>query len=136
MRHLPLPILVATFGLSGCAFDTGKAPSQGPYVAPNGSGETAADATSSDVDGSDSESLIDTTQSAGDGDSIGSTGGPTDTVTPTTPGGAPLPTVPWTTSFTTTLQGDGLTLQPLGARRGFTGVLSAPDGTLHLEALP
>lgn len=61
------------------------------------------------------------------------TGSAPDTAAPA----GPLPaSALWPVTFTTTLTGDGLTLQPLGSRHGFTGVLSAPDGSLRLEALP
>ena len=125
MRHLPLVILVATFGLSGCAFDTGKAPDQGPRATPNATGEGADATAEGEGSGSDGSAI----------DPDGTLIGP-DATEPTIVGNPPLATGPWTTTFTTTLQGDGLTLQPLGARRGFTGVLSAPGGALHLEALP
>lgn len=49
----------------------------------------------------------------------------------------PMPTRDlWPATFTHTLTGNGLTLQPLGTRHGFSGVLYAPNDTLRLEALP
>ena len=65
-----------------------------------------------------------------------------DTVTPDdiTPDDAGPTTTPttgvWTVTFTETLNAGGLTLRPLGPRRGFTGVLVSPGGALRLEALP
>jgi len=111
-------LLVVTFavvlGLAGCVFDVGVDPAT-PTDATGGGG--------SPVDGF----------------------GPTADATPgdaaaLPDSSAPAVSVPgpgvWPATFTTTLTGDGLTLQPLGTRRGFTGVLSAPDGSLRLEALP
>ncbi len=65
-------------------------------------------------------------------------GGPTlpDAEEPTGSPAPPLAPTVWPATFTTPLTGGGWTLRPLGARRGFTGVISAPDGSFTLEALP
>ena len=60
-----------------------------------------------------------------------------DAITPDDAGPTPPPTSGvWAVTFTETLSADGLTLRPLGPRRGFTGVLFSSDGALRLEALP
>ncbi|MGB0590489.1 MAG: hypothetical protein ACPGU1_12505 [Myxococcota bacterium] len=125
MRLVPLIILVATFGLSACVLDRGIDPSE--LVA-------------QELDGASSDEIED-----GDG-VISADGGITpqgdgvitgdDTVGPTEAPPVPLRQGAWPATFTTTLQGGGWTLQPLGAQRGFMGTVSAPDGSLHLEALP
>ena len=116
MRLLPLAILVAAMGFSACALDTGIDPTERVYP--------EADTTTGD-----------------EGDTEGPTQGDSGTTDPDAIGpdeAAPIPLRQgaWPATFTTTIEGGGLTLKPLGAQRGFTGTVSAPDGSLHLEALP
>ena len=127
MRLVPLIILVATLGLSACVLDTGIDPSE--LVAQEIDGASSDDIESADGASSDDGGV--TPQ----GDGVIS-GDDTDTVGPAEGTPVPLRQGAWPATFTTTLQGGGWTLQPLGAQRGFTGTVSAPDGSLHLEALP
>ena len=123
MRLLPLAILVAALGFSACALDTGIDPTERVYP--------EADTTTAEAD----------TTTGGDGDTEDPVQGDSGTTDPDAIGpdeAAPIPLRQgaWPATFTTTLEGGGLTLKPLGAQRGFTGTVSAPDGSLHLEALP
>ena len=122
MRRSPLILLVGSLWLSACALDTGVPPS-----------ERWETSTSEDDDSSDAEGVTGDAQG-----SIPDGVGPEDDATlPPPPAQAPRVTPgTWATTFTTTLSGEDLILKPLGARRGFTGAVSAPDGSLHLEALP
>ena len=127
MRLVPLIILVATLGLSACVLDTGVNPSE--QVAQEVDGASSDD--NEGADGATSEDGGITPQEDGV-----ISGDDTDTVGPAEVPPVPLRPGAWPATFTPTLQGGGWTLQPLGAQRGFTGTVSAPDGSLHLEALP
>jgi hypothetical protein len=127
VRLVPLIILVATLGLSACVLDTGVNPSE--QVAQEVDGASSDD--NEGADGATSEDGGITPQEDGV-----ISGDDTDTVGPAEVPPVPLRPGAWPATFTTTLQGGGWTLQPLGAQRGFTGTVSAPDGSLHLEALP
>ena len=128
MRPLVFPLvllLVFATGLSGC-FDVGIAPSDRTY----GDGGSGLLEDGQDPSGDGGGQLTED----GDGSTSDLDGGASDpdTVGPPAP---PLGPALWSATFTTPLEGGGLTLQPLGARSGFTGVLKAPGG-LQLEALP
>ena len=86
------------------------------------------DATSDSADGSQSDAL---SVDAGGDVSSPDASSPDDALAP-----PPLAPGVWPVTFTTTVSGGGLTLRPLGARRGFSGTLSASDGSLTLKALP
>jgi hypothetical protein len=133
MRLLPLTILVATLGLSACVLDTGIDPSVRIY--PGSDAAISDDATGDDDQ--DTVSADGTEPTEGDGVITGAdTVADADGIGPLESTPVPLRQGAWPATFTTTLQGGGWTLQPLGAQRGFTGTVSAPDGSLHLEALP
>ena len=126
MRLLPLAILVATLGLSACVLDVGMSPSERLYP----------DAINTQPsDGDDQDTVAADASAPNQADGV-ITDTDTDTIGPGPSTPVPLRQGAWPATFTTTLQGDGWTLQPLGAQRGFTGTVSAPDGSLHLEALP
>ena len=102
--------------MSGCVFDVGVSPAE-RYLAEHSDGtDPSADVGSANMTGSDA-------MTSGDNGVVG-------------PPRQPLGPTVWPATFTQTLTGGGLILQPLGARRGFTGVLQTPDGALRLEALP
>jgi hypothetical protein len=162
VRLLPLAILVATLGLSACVLDVGMSPSERLYpdaintqpsdgddqdtVAADASAPNQADGDDQDTvaadasapnqaDGDDQDTVAADASAPNQADGV-ITDTDTDTIGPGPSTPVPLRQGAWPATFTTTLQGDGWTLQPLGAQRGFTGTVSAPDGSLHLEALP
>ena len=102
----------------------------GPLLDAEPTEDSASDDTT-DEDTIAGDAIIeDTAGDVVDDDSID--GGVVDDAGPTT---TPTTGV-WTVTFTETLNAGGLTLRPLGPRRGFTGVLVSPGGALRLEALP
>ena len=114
MRLFYLVILITMFTLPACALDTGIAPSERAAAAAAAQGDAGlGEGEDSNEGGSEAEALL------------GPLGG-----TLSGSQGA------WPATYTTTLSGGGLTLQPLGAQRGVSGTLSASDGSLNLEALP
>ena len=123
VRPLSFAILLASLACSACALNTGVAPS-----------ERAAQAASQ---AADVEASMDTDASADPAQRAADAQGEADETSPATPPGSGTPSEGvWPATYTTTLQGAGWTLTPLGAQRGVSGTLSAPDGSLHLEALP
>jgi hypothetical protein len=144
VRLLPLAILVATLGLSACVLDVGMSPSERLYpdainTQPSDGDDqdtVAADASApNQADGDDQDTVAADASAPNQADGV-ITDTDTDTIGPGPSTPVPLRQGAWPATFTITLQGDGWTLQPLGAQRGFTGTVSAPDGSLHLEALP
>jgi hypothetical protein len=142
VRLLPLAILVATLGLSACVLDVGMSPSERLYpdainTQPSDGDDqdtVAADASApNQADGDDQDTVAADASAPNQADGVITD---PDTIGPGPSTPVPLRQGAWPATFTTTLQGDGWTLQPLGAQRGFTGTVSAPDGSLHLEALP
>ncbi len=115
---LTLTLLLSSL-FSACVLDSGVPPSERVYPPPDVSvtqGDDASETDEADVADGDLG-----------GDSVEGIG---------PEGGFPSRSGVWPTSYTTTLQGGGWTLTPLGSHQGVTGTLSAPDGSLHLEALP
>ena len=104
-------LIALTLALTGCVFDVGVSPAAG---------------TDFDSQASDGAANNDgMSRGTGDGWSV-SVG----------PAGLPSNSRVWPVTFTNSLSAGGLTLTPLGARAGVSGVLRAPDKSLRLEALP
>ena len=115
--YFALTLLVTSLAC-GCVLDSGVPPSERVYP-PSDLADGGDEETSSERD----DALSDGQGGTGP-EGVGPQGAPS-----ARPGF-------WPTSYTTTLQGGGWTLTPLGAHQGLTGTLRAPDGSLQLEALP
>ena len=118
MRLCYFAILLVMLAAPACALDTGIAPS-----------ERAAAAAQAQAD---AHGGVNADHDAAEGGTNATGAGPGDTLR----GALHQAQGVWPTTYTTTLTGGGWTLEPLGAQRGASGTLSAPDGSLHLEALP